>query len=99
MTTDPVAITYKVAIADANDPAQTWSFSLNNGVAVTKSDSTVYSPPLKRLWVGGAGNVAVRMLGGQSVTLLAVAAGGELNLTVDQVLSTGTSATNIIGFW
>jgi hypothetical protein len=67
--------------------------------AVTKSDSTVFTQPTRALWVGGVGDVAVRMLDGTTVTLVAVPAGSQLNLRVDKVLSTGTSATNIVGLY
>ena len=66
--------------------------------AVTKSDSTVFSPPTRFLWVGGAGNVAVVMnQDAAAVTFLAVAAGTRLDISVTKVMSTNTSATNIIG--
>lgn len=66
--------------------------------AVTKSDSTVFDPPTRWLWVGGAGDVAV--LGNAdtvAVTFTAVAAGTRLDVSVKKVMSTGTSATLIIG--
>ena len=70
----------------------------SRAVAVTKSDVTVYDPPLSGLWVGGTGNVAVVPAGqDNAVSFLAVPAGNFLPVVVSQVLSTGTSATNIVG--
>ncbi len=69
-----------------------------HGVAVTKSDSTVYNPPLRMLWVGGTGDVAVTLLGDTTaVTLSAVPAGTLLNVCVSKVMSTNTSATLPLG--
>jgi len=64
--------------------------------AVTPGDSTavVYTG----LYVGGTGNVAVRVkASGASVTFQAVPAGMILPLEIDRVLSTGTTATLMVG--
>lgn len=69
-----------------------------HGVAVTPSDTTVYNPALRMLWVGGTGAVAVIMIGDTTaVTLSAVPAGTMLNVCVTQVMSTNTTATLITG--
>ena len=65
---------------------------------VSKSNSTVYSPPLTWLFVSGGGDVAI--VGSDdtaSVTLVAVPNATFLRISVQQVLSTGTSATNMVG--
>lgn len=69
------------------------------GFTVTPSDATVFSQPTRSLWVGGAGNVAVRMLDGTTPIFTAVAAGALLPIRVDKVLSTGTTATLIVGLY
>lgn len=100
MTNDPVTVRQLVAIADPNNPSNVLVPNASSGAAVTKSDSTVFSPPAIGLWVGGAGDVAVRMFGSQaSVTFVAVPAGKLLPIQVDKVMSTGTSATNIVRLW
>lgn len=67
-------------------------------VAVTKSDSTVYSPPLSGVWVGGLGDVAVIPAGQDSaVTFKAVPAGTLLPVVCSKVMSTNTSATDLVG--
>lgn len=68
--------------------------------AVTPSDATVFTRPTRALWIGGAGNVAVRPAGQDTnVTFTAVAAGTLLQLSVLRVLSTGTTATNIVAMF
>jgi hypothetical protein len=51
------------------------------------------------LFVGGAGNIAVVMLGGQAVTFTGVVAGSVLPIRVTRVKFTGTTATNINALW
>lgn len=66
-------------------------------VAVTASDATTFDPPTRGVYVGGAGDVAVRMhLGQNNVTFVGVPAGTVLPINVDRVLSTGTTATSIV---
>lgn len=88
------------SIADPSNPANVYVPNFWNAAAVTKSDATVFSPPALGLYVGGTGDVAVRMYGSQaSVTFTAVQAGTLLRITVDQVLSTGTGATTVNRVW
>jgi len=69
--------------------------SAHSAVAVTPSDSTVI-PVTRALYVGTTGNIAVRMAeDGNSITFTTVPV-GILPIQVDQVLSTGTTASNII---
>lgn len=68
-----------------------------NGTAVTASDATII-PATRALYIGGTGNVAVRHSGGTTVTYNAVAV-GVLPVQVDKVLSTGTTATNIVAMY
>lgn len=72
-----------------------------DAVAVTKSDSTTYSPPFRALWVGGAGNVAVitKASGGSAVTFVGVPAGTMLPVNAYKVMSTNTTATDIVGIY
>lgn len=68
-----------------------------DAVAVTKSDATVIAPT-RGLYVGGTGDVAVRMVSGNTATFSAVAV-GILPIQVNKVLSTGTSATLILALY
>ena len=71
--------------------------SAYNAVAVTLSDSAVI-PATRGLWVGVAGNVAVRMAGGGAVTFTGAPV-GVLPIQVDIVKTTGTTATTILALY
>lgn len=64
--------------------------------AVTPSDSTDITRNSRGIYVGGAGNLAVTMVGGGNVTFVGVAAGTILPIRVSRVLSTSTTATSIV---
>lgn len=67
-------------------------------VAVTKSDATVYDPPLRGFYVGGAGDVAVIAADDTAaVTLTGCLAGVLYPFSVTKVMSTNTTATAIVG--
>lgn len=68
----------------------------DHAAAVTPSDSQQLPTASKRLWVGGAGNVALVTVGGDTVTYASVPAGTYLKVRAAQVLATGTTATNIV---
>lgn len=65
------------------------------GFAVTPSDSTVIST--RAVYVGGGGDLAVVMASGETVTLASVPSGALLPLRVQKVMSTNTTATDIVG--
>jgi len=67
--------------------------------AITPSDTTTYSPPLRGLWVGGAGNVAVLAVGDTAPqTITGVPVGTFINwILVSKVMATNTTATLILG--
>lgn len=62
---------------------------------ITKSDTTVISPICSKLFINCtvAGNVAVRLLDGNTVALPVPTGVTVLDIQFDQVLSTGTTAT------
>jgi hypothetical protein len=68
----------------------TWA----NASSVTPSDTTEIRAT--SLYVGGAGNVAVEMAGGDDVTFSGVVAGTQLFIEVAKIKATGTTATNIL---
>jgi hypothetical protein len=70
-------------------------------IAVTPNDGTdVTLTATKGLWVGGAGNVAVKGAGDSvAVTLAAVPAGTYLPGSFSRVMATNTTATLIIAFY
>jgi hypothetical protein len=68
-------------------------------VALTKSDTTEFKVT-RGLWVGGAGNVAVKMADDTAaVTFVGVAAGTLLPLRVWQLMSTNTTATSVVALY
>jgi hypothetical protein len=62
------------------------------------SDDTLPHTP-RAIYVGETGDVALLMLSGATVRLANVPAGTFLPLRVRQVLSAGTTASDIAGFW
>jgi hypothetical protein len=51
------------------------------------------------LYVGGAGNLTVDTVGGDTVTLAAVPAGSFIPVQVTRVYAAGTTATSIVALW
>jgi hypothetical protein len=74
-------------------------YPLENGANVTPSDSADLTNVSRACVVGGAGNVRVTTLGGQTLTITGVVAGQLLPMRFSRVLSTGTTATNITCWW
>lgn len=66
---------------------------------ITPSNSTVYKPCYRGVYVGGTGNLRVRMADGGTVTFTGVPNGAVLPICVDQVLATGTTATSLVGLY
>lgn len=69
------------------------------GAAVTPNDGSDLTNFAAALFVGGAGNVKVDMVGGSTLTLTGVVAGSVLRIRVKRVYATGTTATNIAALW
>lgn len=80
------------AYRDANSTAPA-----HGAVSVTPNDSTLF-PVTRAVYVGTAGALAVRMADGMTITFPTVAA-GIFPIQVDRVLSTGTTALNIIALY
>lgn len=71
-----------------------------DGYAVTASDSVdLPNGPCKAIYVTGAGNVNVNLLGGGTATLTSMVAGQILPISVTRVLSTSTTATGIYALY
>lgn len=65
--------------------------------ALTKNDTTTYSPPFDALYIGGAGAAAVRTQDGQTVTFSGLTAGSILPVSFDRLMSSNTDATLCVG--
>lgn len=68
-----------------------------DAVAVTPSDATVI-PVTRALYIGTGGDLVVKMASDNQVTFTAVAA-GIFPIQVQMVLSTGTTASNIVALY
>lgn len=65
--------------------------------AITPSDADTFVKPVA-VYVGTAGDVAVRPANGDvAVTFVGVPAGSMVPVMVSAVLSTGTTASNLVG--
>lgn len=69
-----------------------------DGFAITKNDSTDLAVQPRGIYVGGAGDVAV-VLGAATVTFVGAVAGSILPIAPSRVMSTGTTATNLLGLY
>lgn len=66
---------------------------------VTPSDTVDLPKYAERLYIGGAGNVALQAAGdeaGDTRVFKGLAAGDELEVAATRVLATGTTATDIV---
>ncbi len=71
-----------------------------NAAAVTPHDTNELANVTKALYVGGAGNIACRLVDDAAdVTLTAVPVGTILPIRVSHVRATSTTATNIVALY
>ena len=72
----------------------------SKAILITKSDVTTYDPPLRAITIGTAGDLAVKFVSGDSVVLPAncLAVGVQHVMEITQVLSTGTTAAELVGW-
>jgi hypothetical protein len=69
-----------------------------DGVAITPSDTVdIPNGPIRSIWVGGAGNVALITLAGTTVTFAGCPAGSLLPVMASRVMATNTTATLLVG--
>lgn len=70
----------------------------NRVFPIAKSDTAELAFVTTGVYVGGAGDVAVKdRVSGDTVVFVAVPAGTLLPIRVGRVMATGTSATNLVG--
>lgn len=71
-----------------------------DGYAVTASDSAdLANGPCKALYVTGAGNVNINLVGGGTAVLTSLSAGQIIEVAAQRVLSTSTTATGIFALY
>ena len=66
---------------------------------VTPSDSTDLTTFARALYIGGAGDVKIDTVAGETVTFVGITAGSILPVRAARVYATGTSATSIVALW
>jgi hypothetical protein len=69
-----------------------------DGFTVIPADATVFAQPTRALYVGGAGNVTVRMISNNIVTFSSVPVGTVLPIRITAVFANST-ATSIVGMF
>lgn len=67
--------------------------------AVTPSDTADMAIASRGIYVGGAGNIKVDMVGVGTVTFTAVPVGSTLNVRAKRIYATGTTATLLVGLY
>lgn len=81
-------------------PVNQNSFSAVKCFAITKNDSADLAFVTRGIYVGGSGDLAVILDADSSaVTFVGLAAGVIHPLAVKRVMSTGTTATSIVGVY
>lgn len=80
-------------------PVRTLDEPYANAAAITPDDANDLAHLTRAIYVGGAGNLAVVMLGGQTVTFTAPPVGTVLRVRAARVKSTGTTATLLVALW
>jgi len=69
------------------------------GAAIVPDDAAALSHVTRALYVGVGGSVALRLFGGDEITLADVPAGTLIPLRATHVFASGTTATAIVGLW
>lgn len=82
-----------------SDFPSTLTAPARDAAAVTPSDSVDLAVLPRAIYVGTAGNMSARMIGGQVISFLNVPAGTVLALRVQRVNATGTTAGGIVALW
>lgn len=77
----------------------TWASPYRRGFAITPHDTNELTAVTRAIHVGGAGNIALTTVGGDSFTLTGLAAGDWVPVQAKIVKSTGTTATSLIGLY
>lgn len=76
------------------------TYNAEDAQSVTPDDSNDLTPaPANALYVGSQGDVKVDMMEGTTVTFTAVPAGTVLNIRVNRVYSTDTTASGIVALY
>jgi hypothetical protein len=67
--------------------------------AITPSDSTDLAQATRGIYVGGAGNISLITIYGQTVTLVGVVPGTVIPVRANRIKATSTTATSLVGLY
>jgi hypothetical protein len=84
--------TFKTFARSLTSPAE-------RAAEIAPSDAEPLAHVTRALYVGGAGDVALRLSGGGEAVLRNLPAGSLLPLRVAMVRRAGTTATHLVGLW
>ncbi len=71
----------------------------DSGAEITPSDQATLPVVTRALYSGTGGDITVRLASGDTLKLSETMPGSIYPLRVDKVLSSGTTATGIVGLW
>ena len=71
----------------------------SHGAAITPHDTNELTNVTRGIYVGGAGNVKVTTVDGDTITYVAVPVGTTLDVQAKIVFATLTTATNLLALW
>jgi len=64
---------------------------------ITPSDASDLPQVVRALYIGGSGDIKVADVSGNAATFVGLTAGSILPIRAYRVMSTGTTATNLVG--
>ena len=71
----------------------------SRAASITPNDSTDLTNATRGIYIGGAGDISLITVGGDTVTLSGVLAGTILPVRAARVRATSTTATNLVALW
>lgn len=80
-------------------PRRDLSTPAEHALAIAPSDSVDLSYTSRAVYVGGAGDLSVVMVSGETVLFSGVTAGSLIPICVSRVRSSSTTATNIVALF
>lgn len=70
-----------------------------NGAAVSPHDTNELTYVTRAIYIGGAGNIVLVTVGGDTLTLIALPVGTVFPVRAKIIKNTSTTATNIVALW
>lgn len=81
------------------DQARSLSSPAHDASSIVPDDGADLQHTSRAIYVGGGGDLRLRMASGTEVTFTAVAAGMIYPLRAARVMATGTTASGLIALW